>query len=106
MKIEYPINDYIKNLKKGKSYFHTFINNDNLAAGILLLKPKEEDTQTPHESDEIYYIICGDGFLNIGGKDHLVSEGMAYFVEKNVEHKFHGNKKELVALYFFGGPDS
>ena len=106
MKIEFDTNEYLKSIVKSNSYYHTFINKENLAAGILCLKPGEEDTQSPHESDEIYYIVRGDGFLNIGGKDYPVSEAKAYFVGKNIEHKFHGNKKELIALYFFGGPDS
>ena len=105
MKIEFDTNEYVKNITKTKSYYHTFVNRDNLAAGVLRLEPRDEDTQTPHESDEIYYIIRGDGFLNIAGKDYPVSEAKAYFVGKNIEHKFHGNTKELVVLYFFGGPD-
>ena len=106
MKIEFDTNEYLKDFPKRGSYYQTFINRNNLAAGILKLKPGEEDTQTPHESDEIYYIVRGDGFLSISGKDYPISEAKAYFVGKNIEHKFHGNKKELVALYFFGGPDS
>ena len=106
MKIQFDTKEYLKEFSKSKSYFHTFINKDNLAAGILRLEPGEEDTQDPHDSDEIYYIVRGDGFLNIDGKDHTVSEGMSYYVAKNMSHKFHGNKKELVVLYFFGGPDS
>ena len=106
MKIDFDINEYIKNITKSSSYYYTFINRDSLTAGVLRLEPGEKDTQTPHESDEIYYVICGDGFLSISGKDYPISEAKAYFVGKNIEHKFHGNKKELVALYFFGGPDS
>ena len=106
MKIEFNTNEYIKNIEKGTSYYHTFINRNNLAAGILRLKPGEEDSQSPHENDEIYYVVRGDGFLNIAGNDYEISEAKAYFVGKNIEHKFHGNKKELVVLYFFGGPDS
>ncbi len=106
MKIEFDTKEYIKNIAKAKSYFHTFINKDNLAAGIIRLEPGDEDAQAPHESDEIYYIIKGDGFLNIDGKDYAISEGISYFVAKNIKHKFHGNKQELIVLYFFGGPDS
>ena len=106
LKIEFDTNEYIQNIAKSKSYSHTFINKNNLVAGILRLEPGEEDTQAPHDSDEIYYVIRGDGFLNIGENDYSISEGRAYFVGKNLEHKFHGNKKELVVLYFFGGPDS
>lgn len=106
MKVEFDTNEYIKNIAKSTSYYHTFINRDSLAAGILLLKPGEKDTQIPHENDEIYYVVRGDGFLSIEGKDYPVSEAKAYFVGKNMVHKFHGNKKELIVLYFFGGPDS
>ncbi len=106
MKIVFDTNQYVKDIAKNDSYFHTFINRGSLAAGVLRLEPGEDDTQEPHESDEVYYVVRGDGFLNIGGKDYKVSEGMSYFVAKKIPHYFHGNKKELVVLYFFGGPDS
>ncbi|MGI0075499.1 MAG: cupin domain-containing protein, partial [Nitrosotalea sp.] len=83
-----------------------FLNKENIAAGILRLGPGDEDTQEPHESDEVYYVVKGDGFLEINGTNHLLSEGMSYYVARKTQHKFHGNKKELVVLYFFGGPDT
>ena len=106
MKVQFDTNQYLKELASSNSYFHTFINKENLAAGMLRLEPGEVDTQTPHDSDEVYYIIRGDGFLKIDDKDYSVSEGMSYYVAKNIPHKFHGNKKELVVVYFFGGPDT
>jgi len=107
LKLEFNTKDYIKEIKKNTDeYFHTFINRETLAAGILLLQPGEKDTQTPHDSDEIYYIIRGDGFLKINKKDYPLSEGKVFFVAKNVEHYFFGNTSELAVLYFFGGPDS
>ena len=106
MKLEYDLDTYLEKIKNNNSYFDTFINKDSLAAGVLVLKPGEEDTQTPHDSDEVYYVISGNGFLKIKDKDYLVSKGKLFFVAKDVEHCFHGNTKELQVLYFFGGPDS
>ena len=107
MKLEFDTNEYIGEIKKNNfEYFHTFINRENLAAGILLLQPGEEDTQTPHDSDELYYVIKGNGYLKINKKDYTVSDGKVFFVAKDVEHYFFGNTKELIVLYFFGGPDS
>ena len=106
MKFEYNTTDYIKKIKKSDSYFHTFLDNESLAAGVLSLKPGEEDTQEPHTSDEIYYILEGNGYLKINKKDYKISPRMTYYVPKNVEHYFFGNTKQLVVLYFFGGPDS
>jgi mannose-6-phosphate isomerase-like protein (cupin superfamily) len=107
LKIDFDTNEYIKKIaNSNNTYFHTFINKENLAAGILRLEPGEKDTQEPHESDEVYYIVKGDGFLTVDKKDYPISEGMSYFVKKKIPHKFHGNKKELVVVYFFSGPDT
>ncbi|MGY5148528.1 MAG: cupin domain-containing protein [Candidatus Nitrosopumilus sp. bin_68KS] len=106
MKLDYNLDSYLEKIKKSNSYFHTFINRDSLAAGILVLQPDEEDTQEPHKTDEVYYVISGDGFLKIKDKDYPVSKDKLFFVGKDAKHFFHGNSKELKVLYFFGGPDS
>ncbi len=106
MKLDYDVSKYIEKIKKSNEYFHTFINLESLAAGVLVLEPGEEDTQVPHESDEVYFILKGNGFLKIKDKDYPVTPNKMYFVAKEVEHFFHGNTKELVVLYFFGGPDN
>ena len=106
MKFEYDTTDYIRKINKGISYFDTFLNKESLAAGILILKPGEEDTQLPHDSDEMYYILEGDGFLKIKNKKYPLKKSKAFFVPKDTEHHFFGNKKKLPVLYFFGGPDN
>ena len=97
---------YLKKIKNNNTYFHTFINKNSLAAGILVLKPGNEDTQTPHDSDEVYYVISGDGFLKIKDKDYKIAKDKLFFVAKDVKHHFYGNTQELKVLYFFGGSDS
>ena len=106
MKLEFDLSTYVKKIKNSNSYFETFINKSSLAAGVLVLKPGEEDTQEPHDSDEVYYVISGDGFLKIKDKDYKVSKDKVFFVAKDVVHYFHGNKKELKVLYFFGGSET
>ena len=106
MKLEFNLRDNLDKIKKSDSYFHTFINKDSLATGILILKPGEKDTQEPHESDEVYFIISGNGFLKIKNKDYEISKDKLFFVGKDVPHYFHSNTKELKVLYFFGGSDS
>ena len=105
MKLDFDLSAYLDKIKKSDNYFHTFINRDSLAAGVLVLQPGEQDTQEPHQSDEVYFIISGDGFLKIKNKDYKISKDKLFFVAKNVEHFFHGNTKELKVLYFFGGSD-
>ncbi|MEM3169250.1 MAG: cupin domain-containing protein [Candidatus Nitrosotenuis sp.] len=106
MKIEFDVKKYIDDIRNSNEYFHTFLNRDNIAAGVLVLQPHEEDTQTPHDVDEVYFVVRGDGYLKINNKDYEVSEGKAFYVQKDIPHKFFGNKKELIVLYFFSGSDS
>ena len=105
MKIKFDTIQYINKLQKSKFYFHTFINKESLAVGVIFLKPGEKDTQDPHESDEIYYILDGNGFLNINDKSYRIKKEQIYFVAKNVPHYFYGNTENLSVLYFFGGSD-
>ena len=106
MKLDFDLSSYLEKIKKSSSYFHTFINRDSLAVGLLVLQSGEDDTQIPHSNDEVYLIISGDGFLRIKNKDYPVSKNKLFFVAKNVEHFFHSNTHELRVLYFFGGPDN
>ena len=106
LKLEFNLKDNLDKIKKDNSYFHTFINKDSLAVGLLVLKPGEEDTQEPHGSDEVYFIMSGNGYLKIKNKNYEILKDKLFFVEKNVPHYFHSNTKELKVLYFFGGPDN
>ena len=103
MKYEYDTERYLKQISNSNSYFNTFLNKSTLAAGILSLAPDETDIQQPHDSDEMYYILNGNGFLRINKTDYTIKPGKAFFVPKNVEHCFFGNTKQLNVLYFFGG---
>ena len=62
LKIKFDAAEYLNKLKTSNSYFHTFVNRASLAVGVIFLKPGDSDTQEPHDSDEIYYILDGNGF--------------------------------------------
>ena len=81
MKNEFDLSAYLEKIKESSSYFHTFINKQSLAAGVLVLEPGEEDTQEPHDSDEVYFILEGDGFLKIRSKNYPVSKEKLFFVK-------------------------
>ena len=48
-------------------YFHNFLNIKTMEVGLINLKKDQKDTQQPHSFDEIYYIICGKGIIEIDG---------------------------------------
>jgi mannose-6-phosphate isomerase-like protein (cupin superfamily) len=82
-------------------YFVDFLNTRSLEAGIIRLRVDQRDTQTSHPIDELYYVIEGEGYLRINGKNHKVRRGTIIFVPANSEHNFHGNQANLIVLYIF-----
>ena len=85
------------------SDFLTFFDLDHLQVGILRLRPGEIDTQEPHSKDEVYFVLEGDGFIEIGNKSYEIKKDLFIYVPSEVKHRFHGNTQEILVLYFFSG---
>ena len=106
LKLDYDLHTYVERIKDNSSFFHTFINKQSLAVGVLVLEPGNVDTQEPHDGDEVYFVLSGDGYLKINNKNYQVSKDKLFFVAKDTKHCFYGNTRELKVLYFFGCHDS
>jgi mannose-6-phosphate isomerase-like protein (cupin superfamily) len=96
----YELGKVLSGLEHSKEdYYVDFLNTKSFEAGIIRLRKDQEDTQSTHPVDEIYYVIEGEGFIRIDGKNHDIRQGTSIFIEANVKHNFHGNMRDLVVLY-------
>jgi mannose-6-phosphate isomerase-like protein (cupin superfamily) len=59
-----------------------------LEVGVYVLVAPEPDRQQPHEDDEIYVVLEGNGVLDVEGKPVRLVEGEAIFVPAGAEHRF------------------
>lgn len=95
----------------GKRYLE-FLRVSSLSTGLYILPAEGEDPQTPHEQDEIYYVVSGRARMKITreegvaagmtSEDRLVTAGSLIFVEAGTQHRFHSIEEELVVLVVFG----
>jgi mannose-6-phosphate isomerase-like protein (cupin superfamily) len=99
----FELNNLLSELEDQEGYFIDFISTRGIQSGIIRLHPGENDTQEPHSVDEVYYVIEGNGFINLKGKDHEIKQGTSIFVPAKADHRFHGNKEDLVVFYALGG---
>lgn len=97
----FELEDLVMRLEKEGGYFLDFLKVRDLEAGIIMLHPGEKDTQEPHSADELYYIIEGSGFIELGKNKRPVKKGSIIFVPAKMHHRFCGNKEDLVVLYMF-----
>ena len=96
------LNKVICDLDRSGNYFLDVFNTKGLAVGILRLKEGEVDAQLPHSVDEVYFVVEGNGFIEIEGKLKSVKSDELIFVPANTRHRFILGSKDLVIIYFFG----
>ncbi|MBO3697639.1 cupin domain-containing protein [Roseivirga sp. E12] len=97
----YDIASLEKELKSGNRRYLPFLNVDKLRTGLYILPKGSEDTQQPHEHDEVYYILSGKAKFLAGQNETAVKEGAVLYVKANVEHRFFEIEEELKILVFF-----
>ena len=71
-----------------------------LEIGVYVLVAPEPDRQQPHDDDEVYVVLEGQGVLDVEGKQVELREGHALFVPAGAEHRFSGYE-ELSLLVIF-----
>jgi mannose-6-phosphate isomerase-like protein (cupin superfamily) len=78
-----------------------FISEGTMSLGLYVLTAGATDTQSPHEEDEIYYVVSGRGAIVVAGERRPVRAGSIVFVAKEVEHRFVDIEDDLSILVFF-----
>ncbi len=71
-----------------------------LELGVYVLVAPEPDRQQPHDDDEVYIVLEGDGTLEIEGESTELRVGHAVFVPAGAEHRFVGYEQLSVLVIF------
>jgi mannose-6-phosphate isomerase-like protein (cupin superfamily) len=86
--------------KLGKRYLE-FLRIPAMSAGVYVLPAGGDDAQSPHQQDELYYIVSGRARMRAGAEDREVASGDVIYVAAQLEHRFYDVTEELVVLVFF-----
>ena len=91
-------------LERGGGY-EVVHSSPGLEIGVYVLVAPEPDRQQPHDEDEVYVVLEGNGVLEVEGTATALTEGMALFVPATAEHRFTAYE-QLSLLVVFNGPHS
>jgi mannose-6-phosphate isomerase-like protein (cupin superfamily) len=86
--------------------YNEFLRVSAMSAGVYVLPDGGTDRQSPHQEDEIYYVVRGRGKIRIGEEELFVKLGSVIFVEARAEHRFFDIEEELVLLVVFAPAES
>ena len=90
----------------GDKRYQEFLRVPAMSAGVYVLAAGATDKQTPHQEDEIYYVVRGRAKMRLGGEQRSVNSGDVIFVEKLLEHCFFDIAEELELLVIFAPAES
>ena len=81
-----------------------FIRVPDLFTGLYEIPVGGEDRQSPHDADEVYYVLAGRATAVVEGDRIEVERGSVLFVGKDKDHRFVDITEDLSLLVFFATP--
>lgn len=84
-----------------------FMRVPDLYVGLYEIPAEGVDGQSPHDHDEVYYILSGAATAIVEGDRIPVSKGSTLYVQKGKDHRFVDITEDLSILVFFAtAPDA
>ncbi len=78
-----------------------FLNVPGMHCGVYRLAAGSKDMQTPHDEDEVYYVVEGRAQLRVAGETTDVGPGSVLYVRASEEHAFFEISEDMLLLVFF-----
>lgn len=102
----FEMQDVIEELKESGAPYSEFLRVPSLSCGVYRLAAGAKDLQSPHDEDEVYFVIDGRARLRVDGEEQEVRRGSILYVRATSEHSFIEILEDLTLLVFFasGGP--
>ena len=92
--------DAVERLRAAGGGYEIVHESPGLELGVYVLVAPEPDRQQPHEDDEVYVVLEGNGRLEVEGERVDLREGQAVFVPAGADHRFVGYEQLAVLVVF------
>jgi len=97
----FDLEEMVSKLDESGRPWLSVMQGENVLTGIYKLKAGVEDKQSPHKTDEVYYVVSGKGKLRVGEEETEVKTGSILFVKAQAIHQFFDITEDLVMVVFF-----
>jgi len=88
-------------LKNEPVAYREFLRVPALSCGVYRLAAGSQDMQSPHDEDEVYYVVEGKAQLKLADKIHEVGPGSVLYVKATESHSFFEIEEDMTLLVFF-----
>lgn len=87
-------------VRLGPGGYEVFFDSPALELGVYVLVAPEPDDQEPHDHDEIYVVLEGNGVLTVADEVIELRRGDAAFVAAGTEHRFSSYERLTLFVLF------
>jgi mannose-6-phosphate isomerase-like protein (cupin superfamily) len=84
----------------GPGGYEVVFDSPTLEVGVYVLIAPAPDTQEPHEEDELYVVLEGEGVLTVAEKETRLTRWDAAFVAAGTEHRFSAYERLTLLVLF------
>lgn len=102
----YNLDELLTALQRRGEPYHEFLRVPAMSAGLYALSAGAIDQQTPHQEDEVYYVLRGRAMLGVDRAEIPVGPGSIVYVPARVPHRFHAITEDLLVLVWFAPAES
>ncbi len=81
--------------------YKEFLRVPTLSCGIYQLPAGSEDMQSPHDEDEVYYVVAGKARMMLGDEMQDVTPGTVLYIKATESHSFFEIEEDMTLLVFF-----
>jgi mannose-6-phosphate isomerase-like protein (cupin superfamily) len=97
----FHIDDLTARLSAGKPDYREFLRTPSLSFGIYHLPKGSRDMQSPHDEDEVYYVLSGRARMKVADDYQEVRPGTVLYVRATEAHSFFEIEEDMTLLVFF-----
>ena len=98
-----PFDNFCKGLAETGATSHVGLDHGTMR--VLLYRPLDVDTQSPHRRDEIYIVDSGTAEFRRDTEKVVVSAGDVFFVPAGMDHCFETFSPDFSTWVVFWGPE-
>jgi len=98
----FELGDLIDKQRGSSAPYHEFLRVPSMSCGVYSLRTGATDLQSPHDEDEVYFVVSGRGRVRLAEEERVIGPGSVLYVKATSEHSFFEIDEDITMVVFFG----
>ena len=81
--------------------YQEFLRVPSMSCGIYKLQAGSKDMQSPHDEDEVYFVMEGKAKMRLGSEERQIGPGSLLYVGATETHSFFEIEEDMTLLVLF-----